>query len=293
MTSSGAGWPPWSPDVRPLRLRDHATTLSETCAGEPDDQADVLVLLHAALVDRHMWSRFVTRLVALQAGSPGRQPWRIVGYDMRGHGSAGPVALRQVGDLVDDLVQVVDQLGARRVHVAGSSLGGAVGLLAALTVPERLASLIAIATSPTFPTDVLTDRARLGATTPADHTRDTLGRCLTEETLREAGSSVDYLTECLATFSSASWSSTWLSLADFDVAARVHEIAVPVLAVAGSADRAAPVAALERISTGVQQGRLATIDGAAHMVALERPDALADEVAHFLNHVTDRVPGAS
>jgi pimeloyl-ACP methyl ester carboxylesterase len=87
--------------------------------------------------------------------------------------------------------------------------------------------------------------------------------------------------------SSTTWRRTWLSLADFDVADRLSEIVVPVLAVAGSHDSASPPTAVRRIAEGVAQGRYREIAGATHLLCLERPNELARCVAEFLTDLSD------
>ena len=54
--------------------------------------------------------------------------YRVVTYDTRGHGeSPAPAGPYTLDDLVDDLVALLDEVGAQRAHVAGLSLGGMTG----------------------------------------------------------------------------------------------------------------------------------------------------------------------
>ena len=51
--------------------------------------------------------------------------YRVVTYDTRGHGeSPAPAGPYTLDDLVDDVVALLDEVGAERAHVVGLSLGG-------------------------------------------------------------------------------------------------------------------------------------------------------------------------
>src|SRR5262245_41870332 len=76
----------------------------------------------------------------------------VIRYDSRDCGrsvsyatGAPPYALR---DLVEDAVGVLDSLALRDAHFVGLSQGAAVGQLAALDQPDRVASLTLAASTP-------------------------------------------------------------------------------------------------------------------------------------------------
>ncbi len=77
--------------------------------------------------------------------------FRVIPYDLRGHGGSpvvpGPYG---VADLEDDVRRLLDALGIDRFAYAGVSLGGAIGLQLAVTVPERLTHLIVVAPAARF-----------------------------------------------------------------------------------------------------------------------------------------------
>ena len=62
--------------------------------------------------------------------------YRVVTYDTRGHGeSPAPAGPYSLDDLVDDLVALLDEVGAERAHVAGLSLGGMTAMRLAAREP--------------------------------------------------------------------------------------------------------------------------------------------------------------
>jgi pimeloyl-ACP methyl ester carboxylesterase len=101
-----------------------------------------LVLVHGGESDR---TRFATLRAHLGAGI------RAISYDQRDSGiTVNPPVPYTLGDLADDLVALLDALGLQRAHVLGTSFGGAVAQHAALRHPDRVASLILVATTPSF-----------------------------------------------------------------------------------------------------------------------------------------------
>src|SRR5699024_8771299 len=100
------------------------------------------VLLGSLGASRSMWSPQVEAL---------SDRFRVVAVDLRGHGgSPAPEGEYDMGSLADDVIRLLDELGARRVHLVGVSMGGAVAQTIALEHPERLESLVLMATAPKF-----------------------------------------------------------------------------------------------------------------------------------------------
>jgi pimeloyl-ACP methyl ester carboxylesterase len=68
----------------------------------------------------------------------------------------------------------------------------------------------------------------------------------------------------------------------FDVMDRLEEIKVPVLVVNGTADRLTPVKYARFLAEHIRDARLVPIEGAGHMVMLERPDEVGTAVQEFV-----------
>lgn len=70
--------------------------------------------------------------------------YRIVTFDMRGYGRSeipAPDFAWTLDQLIDDVFAVADAAGLQRFHLVGESIGGTIGLAAALARPERIATL--------------------------------------------------------------------------------------------------------------------------------------------------------
>ncbi|MEV4602061.1 alpha/beta fold hydrolase [Amycolatopsis sp. NPDC049253] len=92
-----------------------------------------VVLLHAGLADRRMWDHQFAALA---------EHHRVIRYDRRGHGDSqaaeGTVSHHR------DLLALMSVLGIDRAALAGSSMGGAYALDAALAAPERVTRVVLI-----------------------------------------------------------------------------------------------------------------------------------------------------
>ena len=76
-----------------------------------------------------------------------RSGHRVVAYDARGHGASRPApepAAYGYGDLLADLLAVLDAQGVPRAVLAGASMGAHTALKCAIEAPERVAGLVVV-----------------------------------------------------------------------------------------------------------------------------------------------------
>jgi pimeloyl-ACP methyl ester carboxylesterase len=103
---------------------------------------ETVVLLHAAMGSMQRFRQWVPHLL---------DRYRVLRWDMRGHGDSeapGEQGALSVPRMAQDLIEMLDHLGLRRVHLVGSSTGGIIGMQAAVTWPQRFASLASFAAIP-------------------------------------------------------------------------------------------------------------------------------------------------
>jgi pimeloyl-ACP methyl ester carboxylesterase len=108
-------------------------------------QAPVVVFLPGFRSD--MTGEKATALAAFCAAA-GRAMLR---FDYSGHGaSGGRFEAGTIGRWTDDALAMIDRQTTGPLILVGSSMGGWIGLLAALVHPERIVGLIGIAAAPDF-----------------------------------------------------------------------------------------------------------------------------------------------
>lgn len=104
----------------------------------PEGPRPVVVFVHGLAVDNSGWSFTLGMPLATSAD--------VVTYALRGHGHSQLVPSGyRLSDHAGDLVALLDALDITEpVHVVGGSYGGAVGIVAAIAHPDRIASLFLI-----------------------------------------------------------------------------------------------------------------------------------------------------
>lgn len=109
---------------------------------EDEGSGRPVLLIHGHTLDRRLWDTVAPYL--LDAG------FRVVRLDLRGHGrSSRPDSGYHLSHHAADMAAVLDAAGIEAVLAAGHSIGGAVLLEAAATMPERLTGLVLV--SPVMP----------------------------------------------------------------------------------------------------------------------------------------------
>lgn len=209
---------------------------------------------------------------------------RVVGWDLPGHGAGGPSEPFTVADLAAAVVALADALGAETFHYAGDSVGGCVGLQLVLDAPQRVRTATVLCTGPAIGTaDGWRDRA---ATIRAGGTEVMLPGAAQRWfaagfAQRRPGVSAA-LFDALRHADAEAYAQTCEALAAFDVTARLADIVTPVLAIAGSDDVPTPPESLQRIASGVKDGRLVVLDGVGHLAPAEAPDRVARLIAEHV-----------
>lgn len=96
-----------------------------------------IVVLHGATADHQVWAEQLQPLT---------DDYRVILYDLRGHGKTGGSDLDRytVDTYADDLAAFIDALGLDQPVVLGHSLGGMIGYAFADAYPEKLSALITI-----------------------------------------------------------------------------------------------------------------------------------------------------
>ena len=138
---------------------------SAQLAGEYSGHGKPLIFLHAGVADRRMWCPQIDTL---------KNYFQTVIYDRRGFGET--TCLDEAFSHVDDLRQVIKQLGLTDVVLIGCSQGGRIALDFALAYPHQVAALVLIAPAvsgapepTTFPQNI---QARINALDEADEAND-------------------------------------------------------------------------------------------------------------------------
>ena len=240
-----------------------AIAVSYTASGPAD--APVVVLSNSLGATREMWDPQVPGLA---------EGYRVITYDTRGHGEspvpAGPYSL---DDLVDDLVALLDEVGAERAHVAGLSLGGMTGMRLAAREPQRVHRLALLCTSAYIaPEAGYADRARLvraegtGKVAPA-----VVERWFTPEFREQEPGLMARMEAMIVGTPDEGYAGCCEAIAAMDLRADLRGISASTLVISGWQDPATPPEHQQAIADAMPGAELLTVSPAAHLANIEQP----------------------
>ncbi|MEU4092396.1 alpha/beta fold hydrolase [Streptomyces sp. NPDC026673] len=240
----------------------------------PQD-APVLVLGPSLGTTWHMWDRQIPELT---------RHWRVLRYDLPGHGGAPADPAASTDELADRLLRTLDEAGVERFGYAGCAFGGAIGTRLALRAPQRLASLALISSAARFGTP---DAWRqLGVVVRANGLEQ-IARSAPERWFAPAFQAaqpaiVDWAVQMARAVDPECYIAACEALAAHDARAELGGIAVPTLVLGGAEDQVTPPADARALVAGIPDARLAVVPGASHLVPVEQPAAVGELlVRHF------------
>ncbi|MFD4029809.1 4-carboxymuconolactone decarboxylase [Streptomyces sp. NPDC058637] len=220
------------------------------------------------------------------------QRWRVVRWDLPGHGGS-PATLLPAGSTVADLGQLVlglaDTLGVASFAYAGVSLGGAVGTWLAAHRPERVESLVLVCSSARFgepgPWLERAGRVRVEGTGPLAATAPErwFTPAFTESGAPAAGRlATDRLVADHLAVDPEAYAVCCEVLAGLDLRADLDRVTAPTLVIGGRDDRATPPAHARALADGIRDAHLVELPRAAHLAVVERPEAVLNALRTHL-----------
>ena len=235
-----------------------------------------VLLLHAGIGDRRMWT---SQVEALEAAGH-----RAIAPDLPGFGDA--VLTPPTVDYVAFAAGLLDGPAA----VVGCSLGGRVALELAGAKPELVRRLVLVApglASTEWSEQAKADFAEEEALVEAG---DLPGAAAQQAAMWLAPDATDRVRELTAAMTLRSYEQQLpvdgqvrASWPKPPAETRVAEIEMPTLIVVGDADLLELLAVAERLMRELPDARLETIEGAGHLPSLERPDELNRLLLDFLD----------
>ena len=242
-----------------------------------------LILLHAGVADRRMWSDHLAPLAA--------SGHRVIAPDLPGFGDATLPSSGAVAPW-DDLLETMDALGVERAGLVGNSLGAAVALAVGVLAPERATTLVLVSSPPPRLDHPSPELAAAWAAEEKALERgglDAAVRAVVDAwTLPDAPPE---LRRRIATMQRRAFElqSPAHAYADSPLEAdpaAIANVSAPALFAAGERDMPDFRAAAETLARAAPEGWHAIIAGAGHLAPLERPAAFRELTLRFVDAVS-------
>ncbi len=249
--------------------------------GAPD--APVVCMTHSLTSDHGMWAEQVPALLA--AG------FQVLRIDTRGHGgSEAPKGDYTIEQLADDVISVLDALGFHSgVHMIGLSMGGMIGQVIAADHPGRLASLMVCCSASRFMGDGELMQGRIRAVRESG----TLESIVDANMERRYGPTYrdhrpvrwEALRQTFLGTKLDGYFGSMHACLTHNVEPRLHQVNIPALVLAGSADPTTPPADNRLIASKIPGGRYVQIEGAYHFPNVEFDTEFNRIMIDWLNEV--------
>ena len=246
-----------------------------------DGSGDPIVLIHGFPFTRDIWDP-QAQMLASHA--------RVIRPDLRGMGrSSVPDGPYLMETLAGDIAAVLDSLSIERAAIAGHSLGGYVAMAFCRMYTERVTRLALVCSRLAADTpDAARDRENLADRAEAENSIDPIvdnyvPRQFSPYLLEKRAPEIDRA-RAIAHQNSAAGAAAMLRgmaqrVESYDIAG---ELDMPVLIVAGAADRIAGPAEAEQMRGAFPRAELRVLSSSAHVPMLEEPDALGALLLEFM-----------
>ncbi len=252
------------------------TLLDHRSAGFGDR---VLLLVHGFPFTSAMWRPQIDALAS--------DALRTIAPDLPGFGRT-PGAITSVEDCADRIDTLLTEIGARRVVLAGFSMGGYVALAFVRKHASRLHGLILIDTK----AEADSDEAKNGRYALAERVRAEgegividamLPRLVSEATLSGRPDVVQRVRDAASGATVHGIVGALGAMAERPSSVDdLPRTTVPTLVLVGREDVITPVADAERMATAIPDARLVIIPDAGHMTPLEQPEAVNTAIRGWL-----------
>jgi 3-oxoadipate enol-lactonase len=255
-----------------MKAKVNGTELYYEVSGK--EGAPWLILSHSLACTVRMWDPQVAAF---------KDRYRILNYDLRGHGqSAAPAGPYTLDMLADDVLGLMKELRIERATYMGLSIGGMIGQTLALRQTRPFDKMVLADTGHAQPPEAIKqweERIRIAqAQGMKPLVPSTMERWFTPA-FRESPQAKK-IAELIANTPVAGYVGCGQAIMKLNTTARLKEIKLPVLAIAGDADPSAP--GTRHIGETVPGAKLVMIPNAAHIANLEQAATFNQALRDFL-----------
>ena len=240
--------------------------------------APVVMLSHSLAATREMWK---PQLPALT------KEYRVLNYDMRGHGRTSVTAPPySFATLAADVVALLDHLKIERVSFVGLSIGGMIAQHLAIHHPNRLRCAVVCCSTSAIPVTVrpvwderiaAVEGGGMAAVAAA-----TLERWFTAPYRAAHPEVMEWIGGMIKNTPVQGFVGCGRAIQGLNITAELAAVKLPVLVLAGEKDPGLPPAMSAAIHGAIAGSEYMVIPDAAHIANVEQPEAFTQAVTAFL-----------
>jgi 3-oxoadipate enol-lactonase len=229
--------------------------------------------------DLSMWDGQVSAL---------ERDFRILRYDLRGHGGTPPGAGEYTIDmLVSDLNALLDELKIRKTSVVGLGLGGAIAQAFAIAHPDRVEKLVPCCCRARMVPDFAAMWHKLRETVQKNGletiVEPTVQRWFSENFKARRPEVLDKIRRMIRGTTQEGYMGVTAAFLGLDVQDDLGGIKAPTLYVSGAEDKlGGPPALMEGLAAKVKGARHVSVPNAAHIANIQNPEGFNRVLSDFL-----------
>jgi len=183
----------------------------------------------------------------------------------------------------------MDQLGIKKAHIVGSSMGGFIAQEMAVNYSERVRSLSLVSTSAYYtmyltPADVIKELKEKGVSEELVIKVNLLFG-LTDDFLRNEElikMVIDMMLNYPYPQPLEAYIRQYQACREFDARSKLHKISVPTMVLVGNQDVALPPSYSKELAEKIPSAKLVVLDGGGHGFNFEIPDKFNKAVLDFV-----------
>jgi pimeloyl-ACP methyl ester carboxylesterase len=226
-----------------------------------------LIFIHGSGSDHSVWSHQYAQL---------RKQYNIVAIDLPGHGRSEGSGENEVGNYCLWVRKLMDVLNLKNPILVGHSLGAAITLSFALNYPGAISAIIVVSGGIRMPVNPFLLE---GIKQNPAATIDLICKLslVKENRLKFFAS----LKKSLSQTNADILYGDFLACSKLDLTEKINKINLSALVLCGVEDKMTPPDFSRQIAGGIGGAKLSLIEGAGHMVMMERPKEFNEALNKF------------
>ncbi len=230
-----------------------------------------LIFIHGSGGDHSAWSNQYAAL---------HNHYNLVAVDLTGHGSSEGNGKSDIASYCLWVKKLLDILQLNNIILVGHSLGAAISLQFALTYPQTIHGIVTVGCGIKMPVNPAI--FEFLKTNPVESV-ELICKFSVAKANREK-----FMAPLMKSLAQARIDVLQgdLSACDkFDVTEEINKISLKALVVCGAEDKMTPPEFSRQVSENISYAKLCLIEGAGHMVMMERPKEFNQALINFALHI--------
>lgn len=229
---------------------------------ESDTSKKSLVFIHGSGGDHTGWLNQYAQL---------KEKYNVAMIDLPGHGRSEGKGESHVKDYCVWVNKLLDTLALNEPILVGHSLGAAIALQFAVDYPEKIAGIVCLGGGIKMPVNPF--MLEFLKTNPAEMPAEIIDLMCKFSLAKENRAKLsDPLRRSIAQSKVDILYGDLVACNNLDLTEEICKINVPAFIICGAEDKMTPPDFSRQLAANINGARLAIVDGAGHMVMLERPD---------------------